>query len=153
MIRLLDHQNNEVAKDIRALFQVSYAVEAAILKADYFPPLHRPIEAFIETDNVFYGLQEAKSLAAAVELYINERSVHIQSLVVDPGFFRQGKASDLLGFVKEKYASHLITVETGVDNEPAVQLYFKHGFVEVKQWDTDHGIRKIRFQIDNNREV
>ncbi len=147
MIALLDHQNKEIAKDIRALFQVSYAVEAMILKADYFPPLHRSLEAFIETGNKFYGYWEAKSLAAAIELDFGEHSVHIQSLVVDPGFFRQGKASQLIQYVKEEFAEKEMSVETGVDNKPAVQLYLKHDFKEVKQWDTDHGIRKIRFEL------
>ena len=147
MIEELDHKDQEVAQHIRALFQVSYAVEAAILKAEYFPPLKRPIEAFIDTDNVFYGFREANSLAAAIELDQAEGSVHIQSLVVDPGFFRQGKASKLIEFVKDKFAGYLITVETGVDNAPAVRLYLKRGFQEVKQWDTDHAIRKVRFEL------
>ena len=44
-------------------------------------------------------------------------------------------------------------VETGVENEPAILLYKKFGFKEVKQWDTDHGIRKIRLERNINDQV
>jgi predicted GNAT family N-acyltransferase len=41
----------------------------------------------------------------------------------------------------------LFVVETGLANEPASKLYRKFGFTEVKIWDTDHGIRKIKFEL------
>ena len=41
-------------------------------------------------------------------------------------------------------------VETGVDNEPVIKLYKKLGFKEVKQWDTDFGIRKVLFEKSIN---
>jgi len=37
-------------------------------------------------------------------------------------------------------------VETGLKNEPTTQLYLKLGFREVYQYDTDHGVRKVRFE-------
>ena len=52
----------------------------------------------------------------------------------------------LVEFVLNSNDSKLFTVETGLDNEPATTLYKKFNFKEVKQWDTDHGIRKIRFE-------
>jgi ribosomal protein S18 acetylase RimI-like enzyme len=46
-------------------------------------------------------------------------------------------------------AGNRMTVETGLDNKPAIALYESFGFKEVKQYDTDHGIRKIRFETEN----
>ncbi|MEJ2584117.1 MAG: hypothetical protein P8Z38_03455 [Robiginitalea sp.] len=37
-------------------------------------------------------------------------------------------------------------METGLDNGPATALYRKFGFREILQYDTDHGVRKVRFE-------
>ena len=70
----------------------------------------------------------------------------INSLVVNPKFFRRGIARKLIEFVFNTFDSNLFVVETGLANGPATKLYKKFGFIEVKQWDTDHGIRKIKFE-------
>ena len=44
-------------------------------------------------------------------------------------------------------------VETGFDNEPASLLYKSLGFKEVKQWDTEIGIRKIRFEKHASKHI
>ena len=38
------------------------------------------------------------------------------------------------------------TVETGIDNRPAIKLYTSLGFEEQRQWDTDHGVRKVQLK-------
>ena len=43
MIQKLDNNDLEVAETIRNIFQLSYAVEAELLQAIDFPPLHRPL--------------------------------------------------------------------------------------------------------------
>ena len=85
-------------------------------------------------------------LAAVVEIDTNNNRILIRSLVVHPDFFRQGIAGKLLIFVFETFKSNLFVVETGLENGPATKLYEKFGFVEVHQWDTNHGIRKIKFE-------
>jgi ribosomal protein S18 acetylase RimI-like enzyme len=67
-------------------------------------------------------------------------------LVVHPGFFRQGIARKLMEFIFNTFDSKLFVVETGPENGPAIELYKKFDFKEVKQWNTDHGIRKIKFE-------
>jgi len=146
MIKLLNQKNLNLAKKIYHVFQRSYAIEAKILKALDFPPLKRTTEDFIQSDTQFYGCYSGQELAAVIELDINEESIHIQSLVVDPAFFRLGIAGKLIEFVFNNFETRYFTVETGVDNMPAVKLYEKYGFAEIKQYDTDHGIRKIRLE-------
>ena len=46
----------------------------------------------------------------------------------------------------ETYETSSFSVETGVLNLPAIGLYQGFGFAETKQWDTDHGVRKVRFE-------
>jgi ribosomal protein S18 acetylase RimI-like enzyme len=81
-----------------------------------------------------------------VEIDQTADAIHIQSLVVHPRFFRQGIGMQLMEFVLKEFENEMFTVETGVDNGPATALYLKLGFFEVRQWDTDHGVRKIRFE-------
>ena len=50
-------------------------------------------------------------------------------------------------YALNNYETDLFVVETGVDNEPASKLYLKLGFIEVQQWDTDFGIRKVKFEL------
>ena len=77
-------------------------------------------------------------------------STHIQSLVVYPKFFRQGIGKSLVQFVFEKYKSKIFSVETGLANQPAINLYSAFGFEEVKKWDTEHNVIKIRLETSIN---
>ncbi len=146
MIKKLQHTDIPTSQKIREVFQASYAIEAELLKALDFPPLKRPLEAFVNCSNVFLGYWKDEALAGVVEVTQDNIATHIQSLVVHPDFFRQGIARKLMHSVFDSFPSELFTVETGVDNGPACQLYEKLGFVEVKQWATDHGVRKVRFE-------
>ncbi|QHI38458.1 hypothetical protein IMCC3317_38510 [Kordia antarctica] len=147
MIKKLQHTNIKTATDIRDVFQVSYAVEAKLLNATDFPPLKRPLENYINSNTTFFGYFKNTALAGVIEINHTTNFTHIQSLVVAPKFFRQGIGKSLIEFVFNIFDSKLFIVETGVENEPATKLYKKFGFKEVKQWNTDHGIRKIRFEL------
>ena len=146
MINKLQNKDLQTAKKIRAVFQLSYAIEAKLLNATDFPPLKRSLENYVNSSNAFYGYFKDQKIAAVVEINHTKNFTHIQSLVVHPSFFRQGIASKLVEFVFENYDSNLFVVETGVDNEPATKLYLNAGFIEVRQWDTEYGIRKIKFE-------
>ena len=144
MINKINNKNYNQTEKIYHVFQDSYAIEAKILKAADFPPLKRTISEFIDSDTLFLGYTKGQDLAAVIELDIDKQSIHIQSLVVDPQFFRLGIAGKLIDFVFNNFETKYFTVETGLDNLPAISLYKKYGFVESKQYDTNHGIRKIR---------
>lgn len=146
MIQKLQQNNITIAKKIRAVFQASYKVEAEILGAKDFPPLKRPLEAYIDCPNLFYGCIKDGELAGVTEIIHNTEFTHFRSLVVDPRFFRQGIASALIRHIFNTFDANLFIVETGVDNEPAIALYKQFGFHEVSQWDTAHNIRKVKFE-------
>ncbi len=150
MIVKLDHTNPAVAEKIRLVFQISYVVEAELIGATYFPPLKRPLTEFMITQTQFYGLHQQDELAAVIEIKTDKESTLIQSLVVDPKFFRQGLGGKLVRFALDNFSAGDFYVETGAANDPAILLYEKFGFKETKQYDTAHGIRKIRLAI--NRE-
>ena len=147
MIIQIDNHNKYNALEIHYVFQRSYKVEAELLKATDFPPLKRTVKDFIECKSLFFGYYEEDVLAGIIEINNTKASTHIQSLVVHPDYFRKSIASNLLKYIFKNINQKTFTVETGVDNLPAINLYKKFLFQEVKQWDTNHGVRKVRFKL------
>ena len=147
MIKKQDHTNLAIATKMRVVFQESYAVEAALLNATNFPPLQRPLESYIKSTTTFFGYHIKDEIVGIVEVSPKEKTTHINSLVVSPHFFRQGIGRELMNYILQKFSSKVVTVETGLENIPASKLYTSFHFKEVKQWDTDHGVRKIRFKL------
>ena len=147
MIKKLDHTNLAIATKMRIVFQESYAIEAKLLNAVNFPPLQRPVENYIKSTTTFFGYHIKDKIVGIIEVSSNEKTTHINSLVVSPHFFRQGIGRQLMQHILQHFSSKVFTVETGLENIPASKLYTSLGFKEVRQWDTDHGVRKIRFKL------
>ena len=147
MIKKLDHTNQAIATKMRVVFQESYAVEAALLNAINFPPLQRPLESYIKSTTTFFGYHNNDEIVGIIEVSSKQKITHINSLVVSPHFFRQGIGRQLMQHILQYFSSKVFTVETGLENIPASKLYTSLGFKEVSQWDTDHGVRKIRFKL------
>lgn len=146
MIEKLQNNEIEISKRIRTVFQASYKIEAKLLNATDFPPLKRPLENYVKSNTVFFGYLKNEGIAGVIEIDHNNDYTLIRSLVVDPTFFRQGIAKKLMKFVLDRFDSKLFVVETGLENGPATKLYETFGFIEVKQWVTNHGVRKIKFE-------
>ena len=128
MIIKINNNDTKVAEEIRAIFQVSYAVEAEILKAVDFPPLKRTVSQFVNSNSEFYAFTIIKNIVGIIEIDSHDDLTHIQSLVVDPKYFRKGIGRQLVQFTLDTYRSKLFTVETGTDNQPAIKLYENLGF-------------------------
>jgi ribosomal protein S18 acetylase RimI-like enzyme len=143
MINKLDNSNVEVANQIFTVFQNSYKVEAQLIGVIDFPPLSRSAKNIEDSKTRFYGFSENKSLAAVIEVSMNNKFLEIDSLIVDPAYFRKGIAGKLISYVLDVFEYSEATVETAVVNEPAINLYKRHGFVEFKRWTPSHGIQKL----------
>ena len=128
MIIKINNKETKTAEEIRAIFQVSYAVEAKILKAVDFPPLKRTVSQFVNSNSEFYAFCIINDIAGIIEIDSHDHLTHIQSLVVDPKYFRKGIGRQLVQFTLDTYRSKLFTVETGTDNQPAIKLYENLGF-------------------------
>ena len=147
MIIQIDNQDIYNAKEIHYVFQASYKVEANLINAIDFPPLKRSVKDFLVCINLFYGYYFEDELVGIIEIKNTDISTHIQSLVVRPDQFRKSIASNLLSFTLQNSNYKIFTVETAVDNFPAINLYQKFLFKETNKWNTNHGIRKVKFVL------
>ncbi|WP_444922793.1 GNAT family N-acetyltransferase [Microbulbifer sp. DLAB2-AF] len=149
MINKLDNSNAKVARQIFTTFQNSYKIEAQLIGAIDFPPLSRSVIDIENSATLFYGFSENESLAGVVEVAINRDLLEVNSLTVDPCYFRKGVADKLIRYVLHEFNFSSAIVETAVMNTPAINLYKKHGFVEFKRWTPSHGIEKLAMSFKN----
>ena len=147
MITKLEHTDRAVAKQIFSIFQRSYKIEAQLIGTLDFPPLFRSIKDIKKSKTQFYGFSENKCLAAIIEVVIEDKQLGINSLTVDPEYFRKGIAYKLISYVLNAFKLTEAVVETAVVNTPAISLYNKHGFVEFKRWTPSHGIEKLAMSV------
>ena len=143
MITKLEHSTEVVAKQIYSIFQNAYIIEAQLIGVDNFPPLLRTYRNIQLSESLFYGYKIQKSLAAVLELMIENDRMEICSLTVEPTFFRKGAASKLLDYTINELKCTQAIVETAVANTPAITLYEKYGFVEMSRWYTPEDIHKV----------
>jgi ribosomal protein S18 acetylase RimI-like enzyme len=147
MITKLDNSNKEVAKQVFTVFQRSYKMEAQLIGIIDFPPLLRSVKDIQRSKTQFYAFVKDECIAAIIEIAIEEQHLDINSLTVDPNYFRKGIASKLISFVLEKSRFSEAILETAAVNLPAINVYKKHGFVEFKKWTPSHGIEKIAMTV------
>ncbi len=149
MIIKLENSNEEIANRIYTIFQNSYKIEAQLIGVLDFPPLLRSVKDIVNSKTKFYGFNDSESdcLAAVIEIVIEEKRLDIHSLTVDPKYFRKGIADKLISYALEAFDFTDAIVETAVVNQPAINLYSKHGFVEFKRWTPSHGIEKLAMSV------
>ncbi len=147
MITKLDNSDEKVANLIFTVFQRSYQIEAQLIGAVDFPPLFRSVKNIEDSRTQFYGFIENECVAAVIEIVIEDHHLDINSLTVDPNYFRKGIADKLISFVLSEIDFSEAVVETAVVNLPAINLYKKHGFIEFKRWTPSHGIRKVALSV------
>jgi ribosomal protein S18 acetylase RimI-like enzyme len=147
MITKLEHSGEVVATEIYNVFQRSYEVEAQLIGILNFPPLLRQVQDIQHSKTVFYGIRENECLAGVIEIAIEGHTLGIESLTVNPNYFRKGIGHKLIDFVLSIEGVLEASVETAVVNIPAINLYQKHGFVEFKRWTPPHGIQKLAMSV------
>lgn len=118
-------------ENIVELQKVSYRIEADLIGFDNIPPLHDTVDIISETEETFYGLYIEEKLAGIVSYMVEGGVFDIYRMAVHPNYFRKGIGDRLLTYMlkigQDEFVEKFV-VSTGMKNEPAKQLYFKHGF-------------------------
>lgn len=147
MISKLDLKNKDIVKQILQLQMSSYRVEADIIGYDEIPPLKDTIETLSKCEETFYGYYSEEGLAGLISYEIEDDTLDICRMAINPQFFRRGIAQELINFVeKQNNCIKKIMVSTGSENKPAVSLYLKLGFKPVEDISISEGIYITRFE-------
>jgi ribosomal protein S18 acetylase RimI-like enzyme len=147
MIRLLDLNEIEIVRDILELQKASYIIEAELINFYDIPPLKDTIEAIKKCDEIFYGYYINESLAGIISYKISDKVLDIHRVAIHPRFFRLGVAGKLIAFIENLQLDiNNIEVCTGKMNTPAVNLYLKNGYKEVKDIEIGEGIYLTLFK-------
>lgn len=129
MIKKIDIKNPDIAKEVLSIQIPAYQIEAKLIGFDEIPNLKDTVESLQQCGETFYGYYMNGNLSGIISFVIEDCVLDIYRLFVDPSYFRQGIAKQLL--------DHILNVETGFDtvivktgnkNTPAIHFYQKYGF-------------------------
>ncbi|KHL12518.1 UNVERIFIED_CONTAM: hypothetical protein LK11_36530 [Mumia flava] len=125
-----------------ALQRASYAVEAELIAFPDLPLLTESLEQLRASTATFLGALDGDRLVGAVSWFrLDDGTVDIDRLVVDPAHHRRGIASALLDALAGWAPTHRTVVATGSANGPALALYVRHGFVSCGEREVADGVR------------
>ncbi len=131
MIKKLDLKRADTAKAVLDLQMESYRIEAEIIQFYDIPTLKDTIESIRQCGEIFHGYFIEDTLAGIISWKIEDETLDIHRVAIDPKFFRRGIAKKLLNFIEEHNVNKII-VSTGKGNTPAIKLYLKMGYKKVK---------------------
>lgn len=146
-IRRLDITDEETAARVLAIQIPAYRVEAELIGFDGIPPLHDTLEKLRGCGETFYGYFVGAELAGAIAYKRDGDVLDIHRMMVHPKHFRKGIATHLLQhlFAVEE-SVHKTLVSTGTKNQPAIDLYLRNGFQEVRVWEVAPGVSITFFE-------
>lgn len=148
MIGRLNHQDPKVAEKIQQLQQAAYQVEAELMGFYDIPQLHETVEEIQNSTEIFWGYTK-QHVQGILSYKIEEGTVDIHRLIVDPDYFRLGIGRKLVGELIKKHRAYTVTVSTGSANKPAIALYKLFGFQEVGVMEVAPGIYCTQLQLNN----
>ncbi|UHA74740.1 GNAT family N-acetyltransferase [Paenibacillus sp. 481] len=141
MIKRLNLKDINTLKQLWALQQAAYRVEADKLGFDKIPPLMETEHQLASVQETFHGWWQDNQLVGAVS-YVEVKAgvIDIYRLMVHPDYFRRKIGSTLLDFVLELPDIDTHYIATGVRNEPALELYKRKGFSIVEDQEIAPGV-------------
>lgn len=129
MIRLLDVKDELTAINIVDLQKSSYMVEAELINFFEIPPLKDTFQSIKESDEIFYGYYFDNHLCGVISYKLQEETLDIYRIAIDPHYFRKGIARKLIEHIESvNKGIDKILVSTGSKNIPAIKLYLNLGF-------------------------
>ncbi|AIY06511.1 alanine acetyltransferase [Planococcus sp. PAMC 21323] len=148
MISKLNHQDEQIAKKIYQIQQAAYRIEAELMGFNDIPQLHETVQELQKSKELFIGYSQ-EQLQGVISYQVEEETVDIHRLVVDPIYFRQGIGKKLVSYLLKKYRGYKFTVSTGTANKPAIGLYKMFGFQESNLIQVAPNIYCTQFYLNN----
>lgn len=137
-----------LADELVALQRASYRVEAELIGSDRMPVLYETADQLRAAGETFLGARLGGGRLAGAISYkrLDDGSVDIHRLVVDPAAFRRGIATALLDALETAAPAARTLVATGAANAPARALYERRGFRAVRELEVAGGVRIVQME-------
>ncbi|GLZ37283.1 GNAT family N-acetyltransferase [Actinokineospora sp. NBRC 105648] len=140
----LDLADDVVARAVHVVGRRAYRVEADLIGFDGIPALSESLADMRSRPLRWLGAVDDATPVAF--LAWSGPPVDVDRLCVDPGWFRRGLGTRLLGELLER-TTGAVTVSTGADNSPAVALYERAGFTRTGTVEPVPGLRVATFAL------
>lgn len=142
----LDIHDPSTQQDILELQRSAYTLEEQLIGFP-IPRVNDTAADLTGSDEIFIGMVQDGILLGMLAFSPEENALDIQRVAVNPGYLRQGVASDLIRFIFDAAADFSrFTVTAGMKNTPAVRLYEKMGFREFRTVEPEPGLIMLRME-------
>jgi ribosomal protein S18 acetylase RimI-like enzyme len=143
MISEANPSEHSVAKQIHAVSQAAYALEAERIGCAEFPPLRETLDKLRQCSDTFLVFQQAGRIVGALAFDGTSDPVLITRLVVSPEHLRRGIATALLTELERRLPAVRLKVSTALANTAAVSLYERLGYSKAEVTSAE-GIALVR---------
>lgn len=142
----LDLESEDMINQLLRLQRVSYRQEELLLGFP-IPRTEDTAADLLDSGEVFVGMVQDGDLLGFFSFAADETTLDIHRVAVDPDYFRQGVATELLLFLFEAFSGiSRFLVTTGASNAPAIGLYEKLGFRIIESFEPVPGLIMVRME-------
>lgn len=153
VIRPLDLSDRVLAVRLLTIQHAAYAVEAELIGFDGIPPLQEDLAGLMASTEHWLGRYDGSTLVGAVAYELEDDSVEISRLIVDPAYSRRGHGRALLDHLDAVEPRPVSLVSTGSANTPAVNLYKSRGYTESSRTTIAPGVQLTHFRRGRSESV
>jgi len=147
VISPLDLSDRTLAERVLAIQHAAYAVEAELIGFAGIPPLQEDLAGLMASTEHWLGRYDGDVLVGAVAYeFLDDDTVEISRLIVDPSYARGGHGRALLDDLDEREPRRISLVSTGSANTPAVNLYKSRGYHEIARIEVAPGVEVTQFE-------
>lgn len=140
MIVYLNDIYETLADEILAIQIPSYQIEAALIGFSGIPQLMDTVDSIMTSEEIFIGYRLDHEWAGFLSYSVEKDTMEICRLVVHPLHFRKGIGGKLIEASLALASGKKIIVSTGSENQPALNLYKRFGFVIINEIEAAPGI-------------
>lgn len=140
MIVYLNDINVALADEILAIQIPSYNIEATLIGFSEIPQLKDSVDSIMMSGESFIGYRLEHEWAGFLSYSVEKDTMEICRLVVHPRHFRKGVGGKLIKASLALASGKKITVSTGSENQPALNLYQHFGFEKVNEIEIAPGV-------------
>jgi ribosomal protein S18 acetylase RimI-like enzyme len=149
VIRRLDLSDRDLAQRLLEIQHRAYAAEADLIGFDGIPPLQEDLDGLMSSTEHWLGRYDGAVLVGAVAYELEDDSVDITRLIVDPAHARRGHGRALLDHLDVLEPRRSSVVSTGTANTPAVNLYKSRGYREDGRTEIAPGVTVTHFKRES----